>query len=890
MRTFLKATSCLFSLLCAFSISAQNRCAHDTWQQEAIKNIDYSKWLNQVKEDVFSEVDLEQRVTCASPLIIPVAVHYNGNVNTSNVTCLVDKALEQIDVMNEDFGAYNADITNYCNISSSCCEDYPPEVLSQGSCIQFCLASMDHPAGETVVGGYAITVGDYTWTGGIDAPAWAGYMNIFVSDVSPPGFGGTLGVAPLFGGTDPDGNGFYVLASAFGGATGGCTSGTGIDTNGTYNLGRTATHEAGHYFGLEHIFAGCSDGDGIADTPDQSNSNFGCPTVTTSSCTNSSNDCGTPDFWFNFMDYVDDDCMYMFTEGQSQVMFNAASQAGVGTNEAYKSDVTACASSDLPTYAPTYPSGCPSSDVPTAIFSPATGSFTLCPGESISFTDESTGCALTTWAWTFSGAGVSPTTSSMQNPTITVSSSGTLSVDLEVSNAGASSPVESASYTVTVLDASDPMCNDCGSTFTDTGGTGGNYGNGEDETWTFCAPTSQVVELNFSSFDIENNATCTWDVMEVFDGPTISSPSMGAFCGPDLGSAPGGGCIESTGTCITVRFTSDGTVNRGGWEATVNCLSAPTCSDGIQNGNERGIDCGGTCAACGCGDNFTDPGQDCGYANNENVTYTYCAPSGETVTVNFTSFSIENETNCAYDGLTVYDGASDAAANLGTFCGTNAPGGGSITSTNECLTFVFTSDGSVAGDGWDANIVCSVVPVNWKSFDAHLRDEVVVLDWITASEVNNKGFTIERSLDAENFVEIGFVEGKGNSSLENVYRFVDENVLSNKIYYYRLKQVDFDGAFEYSNVRFVRTQAVEVDKNELFVYPNPSNGIIYINASISDEYEIEVFDTSGKSVWIRNIDLSKTEVSIDLSALSKGVYRMKIQGTQTINWENIVIL
>ena len=176
---------------------------------------------------------------------------------------------------------------------------------------------MNHPTCEpagNLIGGYAITVGQHSWP---STGCWSGYLNLFVEDGL-----GFLGVAPLSGGANPNGNGVQILAAAFGGSGGGCTSGTGIDTDATYNLGRTGTHEVGHYFGLDHVFNGCGAGDGIADTPPQSNPNYGCPSVNLTTCANSAdNTCSTPDFWFNYMDYVDDMCMYMFTEGQSQVMY-----------------------------------------------------------------------------------------------------------------------------------------------------------------------------------------------------------------------------------------------------------------------------------------------------------------------------------------------------------------------------------------------------------------------------------------------------------------------------------------------------------------------------------------------------------------------------------------
>ncbi len=353
-----------------FSQSNHNRCGADHHHELQMEDPDFAQSFNKFQKEIYDAVDHEQRIPCGAPLLIPVAVHFNGNIDASNPQCLIDKCLEQIAVLNEDFGGYNADITNYCDLSDACPTDYPADVVTGGACMQFCLGSTNHPACEpaaNLIGGFAITVGQYSWTGGEDAPCWSGYMNIFVEDNT-----GFLGIAPLFGGADPDGNGFQVDAGAFGGNLAApCTSGTSLDNFGSYNLGRTATHEAGHYFGLQHTFAGCGGGDGISDTPPQNSSNFGCPSVNTNNCNSTANSCGTIDFWFNYMDYVNDACMWMFTEEQSQVMFNVANGASWNSGK--------CSSTQF--YNPTFPNGCLSSTIPVDL-NLISQADPLCAGES----------------------------------------------------------------------------------------------------------------------------------------------------------------------------------------------------------------------------------------------------------------------------------------------------------------------------------------------------------------------------------------------------------------------------------------------------------------------------------------------------------------------------
>jgi len=273
---------------------------------------------------------------CTNPLIIPVAVHYGNPVTNANPQCLIDAALAQIEQMNLDYAGCNANAGMLCDWINAGCDNFGGTAGADaqaidGSCIKFCLADQNLPGGEDNIGGYGITVGDYTWTGGADAPAWAGYMNIFVGDYLG---GGILGVAPLNGASNPNGNGFYVLAGAFGSQTfGGCTSGTAIDNAAPYDGGATCTHEAGHYFGLEHTFSGA---EGLPDTPAQTAPNYGCPTVNTATCTSSVG----ADYSGNFMDYVDDDCMHNFSEDQVNVMQAVAAPQAAWATGSISCDTT----------------------------------------------------------------------------------------------------------------------------------------------------------------------------------------------------------------------------------------------------------------------------------------------------------------------------------------------------------------------------------------------------------------------------------------------------------------------------------------------------------------------------------------------------------------------
>jgi hypothetical protein len=254
--------------------------------------------------------------------------------------------------------------------------------------------------------------------------------------------------------------------------------------------------------------------------------------------------------------------------------------------------------------------------------------------------------------------------------------------------------------------------NTCGGNFYDSGGAAGQYTNNQNYTVTFCPSTpGAMLRLNFSAFALENS----YDFLYIYNGNSTAAPLLGTYTGT---TGPGVVTANNPSGCITIRFTSDGSVLANGWAAAISCIipTPATCSDGIQNQGEVGIDCGGPCPVCtnflistggtvsACNGTFYDSGGAAGqYANSQNQTMTICPSTpGAMVQLNFTSFATEN----GFDNLRIYNGSTNAAPQVvgSPFSGTVAPGLITASNPSGCLTINFTSDGSVLAAGWAAAI------------------------------------------------------------------------------------------------------------------------------------------------------------------------------------------
>lgn len=258
-----------------------------------------------IEDDIHSLLSRNKSYRFSEAVIINVVVHILYHEDHQNIGD--EQVTSQLEVLNKDFRARNND------------KSQVPKVwidLVADSFIQFRLASVD-PKGKPTSGitrkqtefiefGPDNTVKD-DHTGGKSPWPTDRYLNIWVCGLSQS----ILGYAQFPGGP-ADTDGVVIDYRAFG------TTGTAVEP---FNLGRTATHEIGHYLNLSHIFGdgrgnSCADTDFVPDTPNQLGPNYQKPLFPSISCDNGPNG----DMFMNYMDYVDDASMFMFTNGQAARM------------------------------------------------------------------------------------------------------------------------------------------------------------------------------------------------------------------------------------------------------------------------------------------------------------------------------------------------------------------------------------------------------------------------------------------------------------------------------------------------------------------------------------------------------------------------------------------
>lgn len=237
----------------------------------------------------------------------------------------------------------------------------------------------------------------------------------------------------------------------------------------------------------------------------------------------------------------------------------------------------------------------------------------------------------------------------------------------------------------------------CSGNFYDSGGPFGDYDDYSTRTQTFISKTGERLTFNFGGFYTYNGN----DVLEVYDGPSINSPRIGAYSGTmTVGS------ITSTGSSLTFRFVPNSAATTGsGWNATIQC-AGPVLTPYPMSG--------GTVQTCN-GVFYDNGGPLNNYPAGDFRMQTFTAPFGQKVQADFNTFQLNRFSLGTGDTLWIYDGPSANDPLIGVYIGTYSPE--LITSTDSALTFVFKSDAITQSSGWQAIISCTsatTAPVNYN--------------------------------------------------------------------------------------------------------------------------------------------------------------------------------
>jgi hypothetical protein len=177
-------------------------------------------------------------------------------------------------------------------------------------------------------------------------------------------------------------------------------------------------------------------------------------------------------------------------------------------------------------------------------------------------------------------------------------------------------------------------------------------------------------------------------------------------------------------------------------------------------------------------------------------------------------------------------------------------------------------------------VICSPLPVELISFDAMLKNSnEVVLNWSTATEINNSYFVVERSKDVLNWEEVATVNGAGNSNQLKNYSTTD---VLNEVgtFYYRLTQFDYDGKSETFDYRTVTCNSIQAAV-EVNIFPNPAAEFVMLclNGSVDVDMSMNILDLSGQVIYSTIIPKgSPREQRISLDSVKTGVYIIQISG------------
>ena len=196
-----------------------------------------------------------------------------------------------------------------------------------------------------------------------------------------------------------------------------------------------------------------------------------------------------------------------------------------------------------------------------------------------------------------------------------------------------------------------------------------------------------------------------------------------------------------------------------------------------------------------------------------------------------------------------------------------------------------TTDGALSTNAINATIPpgCASLPLSLLNFSGRLQNADGLLNWKTTNEQNTAHFEIQRSVDGRTYVKMGTVDAAGTFAGNRTYSYIDKNMLSlsSAVVYYRLKMIDLDGKFTYSNI----ITLTNGKKGLVMIYPNPvrESAKLVITAAKKEAIMYSVIDYAGRVLRTEKVNLAEgtNTLIIDLNKLAAGVYSLSIQGELT---------
>lgn len=807
------------SILMAGSLFAQRECSSmDYLQNQMDDDPKRAAKMDAIESQRihFENIPVEQRAV-NGVITIPCVVHVIYNNSTENISDA--QILSQIQVMNDDFRRLNSDADNTWSQATD-------------SEIEFCMANVDPSGGSTngIVRKSTSTTAfgtndqmKFDSSGGSDAWPAGDYLNLWVCDIS----GGILGYAQFPGGAaSTDG---VVMDYQYFGTIGTATA--------PFDLGRTATHEVGHWLNLRHIWGdgNCNADDFVSDTPSSDAANYGCASNHVS--------CSSTDMVQNYMDYSDDACMNLFTEGQKTRMRALFDTGG------FRESVLSSAACGTPPPPATCDDGiqngnetgidCGGSNCAPC---PCNGTFATVSITLDNYPEE------TSWSLTSGGS--------------TVASGGTYPSQPDGSTISFEYCLADGCYDFTINDSyGDGICCSYGSgsyLVTSSGGThasGGSFTSSE--TTNFClgggpAPTCSDGIQNQGETGVDCGGPC----------------SACASCSDGIQNQGETG-VDCGGPCPACATCSDGVQNQGetGVDCGGPCAACSSCSDGVQNGSETGVDCGGSCPACPtCSDgvqNGDETGVDCGGS---------CAPCGgggcSYVSIDFNDFEsswgIWNDggSDCRRsrnDGAYAWSGTRPVRIRDNTSSSTTTTDNLNLSAYDELTVEFYFYARSMENneDFW--------LQISTNGGSSY----TTVASYAAGSSFSNNGFYTDQVVIPGPFTSTTRLRFRNDASGNSDWIYIDDVTITGCL----------NNARESGPTQFVETpvliDAVDV-LNNVNVYPNPTSNMLNVAYNLNESSDIRLYvtDMQGRVVLDEEFDAQQgaNSYQLDTNGMADGTY------------------